>query len=61
MDKTWKEIGDLKHKLITSNTLLVAMIAEIKKEREKIASCGRKINVLIEKVELIEQQEEKDG
>jgi len=58
MRETWKEIGEVKHKLIVSNTLLVAMIAEIKKEREKIASYGRKINVLIE---LIEQQEEKDG
>ena len=55
------ELEELKDKLVTSNTLLVAMIAEIKKEREKIASYGRKINVLIEKVELIEQQEEKDG
>jgi len=58
MRETWKEIGEVKHKLITSNTLLVAMIAEIKKEREKIASYGRKINEL---VELIEQQEEKNG
>ncbi len=58
MEETWKEIGEVKHKLITSNTLLVAMIAEIKKEREKIASYGRKINEL---VELIEQQEEKNG
>jgi len=58
MRETWKEIGEVKHKLIVSNTLLVAMIAEIKKEREKIASYGRKINVLIEKVELIEQQGE---
>jgi len=58
MRETWKEIGEVKHKLIVSNTLLVAMIAEIKKEREKIASYGRKINVLIE---LIEQQGEKDG
>ena len=54
MEETWKEIGDLKHKLITSNTLLVAMIAEIRKEREKIARYGRKLNVLIERVELIE-------
>ena len=52
------ELEELKDKLVTSNTLLVAMIAEIKKEREKIASYGRKINEL---VELIEQQEEKDG
>jgi len=58
MRETWKEIGEVKHKLIVSNTLLVAMIAEIKKEREKIASYGRKINEL---VELIEQQEEKNG
>jgi len=58
MRETWKEIGEVKHKLIVSNTLLVAMIPEIKKEREKIASYGRKINVLIEKVELIEQQGE---
>ncbi len=35
MRETWKEIGEVKHKLIVSNTLLVAMIAEIKKEREK--------------------------
>jgi len=58
MRETWKEIGEVKHKLIVSNTLLVAMIPEIKKEREKIASYGRKINEL---VELIEQQEEKNG
>jgi len=58
MRETWKEIGEVKHKLIVSNTLLVAMIAEIKKEREKIASYGRKINEL---VELIEEQEEKNG
>jgi len=58
MKKVWEELGDLRHKIINSNTVISGLIPVIKIEKEKIASYGRKINVLIEKVELIEQKGE---
>ena len=55
MDKIWEELNILRHQVINSKTVLAGYSSSIRKEREKIAKCGRKINVLVERVELIEQ------
>lgn len=53
----WEEIDKISHNIVEARTVLHAMIPAIKKEKEKIASLTRKINVLIETVEEIEQGE----
>lgn len=51
----WKEIGTLRHEILTCNTNIHNLTHIMKAEKEKIASYSRKLNILIETVELAEK------
>lgn len=51
----WKEVGKLRHEAISIQTSVHALISVIKCKKEDIKKILRKVNVLIEKVEKFEE------